>query len=147
MAFYQSDIGKRLVSAPIVTEAGQNKTAKFTYNFAGGFVAASDKLELGELPAGAMIVDAVLVPQNLNGNITVGLMSGELGVADAARTVGTELWSAQAVASTPVRLAALTGWTIAIDKDNRRSIGCTFSADIAGAANKNLDLYVTYTMP
>lgn len=147
MAFYQSDIGKRLASAPIVTEAGQVKSADFTFNFASGIVAASDKLEIGEIPAGAQLLDAILLPANLNGNITVGLMSGEVGTVDAGRTVGSELFSAQAVASTPVRMAAAAGFAIPIDKDNRRAIGCTFSADITGAANKTLTLRVFYTMP
>ncbi len=146
MAFYQSNVGKRLTSAPIVYEHGDVKVAEFTFTFSAGFVAASDKLELGEIPAGAQVVDAIAIPENLNGNITIGVMSGDLGNPDSARTVGSELFSATAMASTPVRASALTAFTIAPNHTDRRSLGLTASADISGAANKKITLRVFYTM-
>lgn len=148
MPIVQSNYAKRQeASAPIVTEAGQVKTARFKYNFATAFTAVSDKLELGEIPAGAKLVDAILLPTGLTGNITVGLMSGDFGSTDNARTVGAELWSASAVVSTPARLALATGFNVPIDRDNRRSIGVTFSADIPADATDSIELVILYTMP
>lgn len=142
MAFYQSDIGKRLISAPIVYEYGDVKCAEFTFTFSAGFVAASDKLELGEIPPDArpLFVDAI--PENLNGNITIGVMSGEVGDPDSARTVGSEIFNAQAMASTVVRAVPVIAATVNV----RRSIGLTASADITAAANKKITLRVYYTV-
>ena len=141
MAFYQSDIGKRITSAPIVYEYGDVKVAEFFYTFSAGFVAAADKLELGEIPANARVLFVDIIPANLNGNITIGVMSGELGDPDSARTVGSEIVSAQAMSSTAIRVVPVIPATINV----RRSIGLIASADITGAANKSILLRVYYT--
>lgn len=141
MAFYQSDIGKRLTSAPIVYEYGQVKCAEFTFTFSAGFVAASDKLELGEIPSDARILSVDAIPANLNGNITIGVMSGEVGDPDSARTVGSEIFNAQAMVSSAIRAVPVIAPTVNV----RRSIGLTASADIAAAANKTITLRVYYT--
>ena len=65
--------------------------ADFFYSFASVGLLTTDKLELGLLPAGCQIVDAILMPGSLNGNASIGIMSGEAGLNDAARTVGAEL--------------------------------------------------------
>lgn len=145
MTIHQSEHGKGRRIAPTPEQAGQVTCAIFEHSFAAAFAFATDKLELGVLPAEARIVDVVAVPTGLNGNITIGIMSGTPGVADDARTSGAEIFSAQAMVSTPIRMSAATGFNIAeavID----RSIGLTGSADIAADANKTIKLFVYYIL-
>jgi len=145
MAIWQSKIGKRQEAVPSVYAAGEFTTQRATFTFSSTFAFATDVLELGVLPAGCRVVDAIALPESLNGNITIGLMSGTVGDPDAARTVGAELWSATAMASTPLRLALLTGWNIA-PSTGHRSIGMTGSADITASASKILTLLLSYSM-
>lgn len=145
MTIFQSEHGKGRRIAPTPEQSGQVTCAIFEYSFATAFAFATDKVELGVLPAEARIIDAVAVPSGLNGNITIGIMSGTPGSTDDARTSGAELFSAQAMVSTPIRASALTAFNVAeavID----RSIGLTGSADIAADANKTIKLFVYYIL-
>ena len=146
MALYRSVYGLRQEMAPIPFQAGAIITADFTYSFETVGLLAADKLELGVLPSGAKIVDAILIPESLNGNASVGLMSGEAGANDAARTVGADLWSATAVVSTPLRAALLTAFKVAASNVDR-GIGYTTSAGIVAGAGKRITLRLLYTMP
>lgn len=141
---YQTEKAKRRV-APTPFTAGALITARYDWTFSAGFVAASDKLELGILPLGCRIVGYKLIPSNMNGNISVGIMSGEVGLNDAARTVGAELYSAVAIASTIITAELAAALDLApVQAD--RSIGVTLSADVAGAANKKIGLILNYVM-
>lgn len=146
MALYRSVYGLRQEMAPIPFQAGDIMVADFTYSFETVGLLTTDKLELGVLPSGAKIVDAILIPESLNGNATVGIMSGEAGLNDVARTVGAELWSAATVASTPLRAALLTAFKV-VASNVDRGIGYTTSADIAAGAGKRITLRLFYTMP
>lgn len=146
MALFRSAAGLRQQTAPMPFQAGDKMVVDFFYSFATVGLLTTDKLELGLLPAGCQICDAILMPESLNGNASIGMMSGEAGLNDSARTIGAELWSAQAVASTPIRLALLTGFNLAKATVDR-GIGYTTSADIVAGAGKQVTLRVMYFMP
>lgn len=139
MAIFQSDVAKGLVSYPVPYAANEVVCLEFDFTFSTTFVAAADKLELGVIPQFSEIVDWTFIPQNLNGNITVGLMSGTFGDPDNARTTGSEFISATAMASAMIRGAAAAPFLL--PKSNvLRPIGLTASADITGAANKSIKM-------
>lgn len=145
MAYYQNAVGKRQVMPPTPFQAGDVMVADFVVDLSAGFVSASDKFEIGMLPAGCQVIDYLIIPTSMNGNATIGFMSGEWGVIDAARTVGADFMSALTLASTMIRATAFAAGLAA--NAAHRSIGFTNSADVAAGAGKGFTLRVWYTMP
>lgn len=142
MATLQSNTAKRLTPVPTPEQAGQVTSLVFDYTFNPvGLVAASDRVELGVLPPYAKVVDWHVVANNLNGNIAIGLMSGEFGDPSNARTVGTEFCVATAMTTGVVR-ATTTGAFAIAPTESYRSIGLTGSADIAAGSTKTIRLVV-----
>ena len=114
---------------------------RFTYIITSN-LASGDIIEMGPLPAFAHPVDATLVSDEL-GTVTldVGIMSGDFGSTDQARTCGAELFSAAADASV-VRMSLPGGFRLTpVDKD--RGIGVKVS-DAITAANQRIDLLLYY---
>lgn len=144
MAIQQSDFGRRIKVAPTPEQSGQVTAAIFDYAFAAAYAFATDKIEIGVLPAGARVVDMTILAAGVNGNISVGLMSGEVGSTDNARTCGAEFASAVAMTTTLTRLTAQTGWNIA-PAEVDRSIGIFGSADIA-AGVKSFKIILEYVL-
>lgn len=144
MAFWQTSQSKRLITQPQPYNADTVCRADFKFTFSSTFTAASDVLELGLLPAFCEIVDYMVIPENMNGNATIGFMSGEFGNKDDTRTVGAELFSATTLASTMIRATISTGLLTAASETTHRAIGFKNSADITGAANKKITLRVFY---
>lgn len=99
-------------------------------------------IDLGILPAGHTVTNAILIPADLDTNGTplvaldVGIMSGTPGDAVSARTCGTELFSADTTARTGGAVSKITqpsAYTIlAVGYD--RSIGVKIQAAPATAA-------------
>lgn len=92
-------------------------------NVAGNF------FDLGILPAYHTMVDAVLIPDDLDTGtaaitLDVGLLSGTPGDATGDRTIGSEFFSAStaAQAGTPTRMSAATGFKVKPTEADR-SIG------------------------
>ena len=110
---------------------------------AGNGLLAADIVDLGVLPAGAVVVDAILFVEGTAiaaTNATVGILTGTPGnlLADdgvSARVLGTEMYNAVALSnSAPVRLPGLP---TAIAKSNvDRSIGLQVSANVVAQASK-----------
>ncbi len=148
MAFYQSTHARGLVTPPRGLSSGVVMCAHFKFQFIKDFVFNADQLELGILPAFATVRDAIVVG-GATGTITanIGLMSGQAGQKDPARTVGTELFTAANVSASISRLSVASGFAIA-PTDADRGIGATFSstvvADPTGA--KRIELLLFYTM-
>lgn len=110
-------------------------------------VATTDVLELFPLPAGARVTSFDVVPENLPGvTMTVGVMSGVSGDADAVRTCGTELLAA-ATAATPAATPLLSLVNLAIDRTQVRSIGFIPGTSIVAGATKKLHFRITLVMP
>jgi hypothetical protein len=145
MALFQTEAAKGREPAPIGFAHGVTVTAVTKYTFGAAFVAAADKVEMMVLPANAKVVSLRLIGRNLGGanNASVGIMSGEPGDPDNARTVGTQFLSAQAAqnAEPTATSAACLGVAAA---EGHRSIGVTLSADVA-AGDRDLTLLVQYT--
>ena len=59
MALYRSAYGLRQATSPMPFQAGDVMWADFFYSFASVGLLTTDKLELGLLPAGSQIVDAM----------------------------------------------------------------------------------------
>lgn len=142
MATLQSNTAKRLTPVPTPEQAGQVTSLVFDFTFNPvGLVAASDRVELGVLPPYAKVVDWHAVGENLNGNITIGLMTGEFGDPSNSRTVANEFFAATAMTSGIYRAAGVAGFNIA-PTETYRSIGLTGSADIAAGGTKKIKLVV-----
>lgn len=144
MALKQTEMGKGRETPASGYVHGAIQVAISTYVFTDAFTAASDKLEMGVLPAGARPVSAKLVGEGL-GAITadLGFMSGEWGSNDAARTVGDELIDGGSVndataAATDVDCLAVTA------SDKHRGLGVVLSGNVAAGAAKKLTLILEY---
>lgn len=145
MALFQSAAAKGQETPPSVYQAGVVAKAIFSYTFSTAFTAASDKLEIGLLPAGIQVVKANVFGDNL-GAITadVGLMSGAAGSTDAARTVGTELFNDQSVADGTVGEAGIETCLAVAPGTSHRGIGVTLSGNVTAAANKKIVVVIDY---
>lgn len=142
MAIILSQFATRVQNTVNADAAGKTVANDFFVDLLATDLVAGNVIDLGILPAGNSVSNVQLMCDKLDSNGTpaitldVGLMSGEVGVADAARTVGQELFagsnnaqSGTAVA-TPATRAALT---IAATKFDR-SIGVKIVTAPATAA-------------
>lgn len=146
MATKQTKHAKRQEAALVNYQAGVSCTAVFTFDFATeGLTAASDRVEMGMLPADAQLIGLAVVGTAGLGAITatVGIMDGEFGDASDARTVATALITAQSVNGTEggATRAACLGVAPAA---THRSIGATLSGNVAAGANKRLTVIAEY---
>lgn len=145
MATHQSRHALRQLPAVQAFSAGVAIKQIFEFDMAAvSIVAASDRIELGMLPAGAQITEATVIGAGL-GAITadVGIMSGEFGSNSDARTVGNELFNDASVNSTEVNATRAACLAIT-PADTHRSIGATLSGNVAAGAGKKLKLVVEY---
>lgn len=145
MAVLQTKHALRQEAAVSSYEVGCTITQTFVMPLTSvGVTAAADKIELGMLPAEAQIVGATLIGEGL-GAITasVGIMSGDFGSSDNARTVGTQLFSAQSVNDTEANATRKNCLAVA-PTSGHRSIGATLSANVVAGAGKKLTLVLEY---
>lgn len=142
-----SNTAKGVHSTPTGERAGERLNIELTHVIRKGTtLAAGTKLELGYLPAYHHIIGGALVNDAMGAGITanVGLMTGEQGVADDNRTVGTELFNAQAVATagnTPLTSATAIRLT---PVDYHRGIGLVLSGAVTAPAGN--DLIITLSL-
>ena len=149
MAIKQSPwaLFKQTAARPITSGAVTRQ--EFFYDASAGLLAA-DIVDLGVLPANAKIHDAFIYGDVSIGttNATVGIMSGELGSTDGARTLGTEIFNAAAITNAHTALVRMTNPAaqhLAAGATDR-SIGLQVSADVAAGAGKIIRLVVAYTL-
>jgi hypothetical protein len=138
MALIQSSWAKGVKALPVSGEAGGVVAERFEINLADlPTLVVNDVLELAGLPAFHTIVGYTLDNDEVDAataiTVDVGIMSGEFGVVDSARTCGNQLFAA----STALRTAAVTVGNSAAafrlaptDKD--RGIGLKFTGIPAG---------------
>jgi hypothetical protein len=85
-----------------------------TYHVTGDYTVktgdlANDVIELGGIPSGAVVVDMIIHQDGVGGTVDAGILSGDYGSKDNARTCGQEFGAALSVAAAgPVRLAKNT---------------------------------------
>ncbi len=153
MALIQTAVAKRQIVPPFPETAGQVCAMRFSYAFASA-PSANDIVELGVIPAGARVVDMILDTDDLDSNgsptmtFDVGIMSGNFGDNDAARTCGAEFFSGSnapqsgAVARPTLKTAFRTAATQA-----DRSIGLKVAAAAATFVAGSVGLTVLYATP
>lgn len=131
--------------------AGDVVANQFYVDLKAADLVAGNLIDLGILPAGHTVINAVLVPEDLDTNaaptitLDVGIMSGVPGDGVSVRTVGTELFAASTAAQTgtPAAISQKSAYTIAA-ADFHRSIGAKIVAGPAtAAATGRLRLLVT----
>lgn len=112
MATIVSDFSKRYRNTIAGACAGSLVVNPFFVDLKTADLVANNVIDLGILPAGHTIHGAVLAPDDLDTGATltldVGIMSGVIGDAVNARTVGTELYAASTAAQTGVPVTAST---------------------------------------
>lgn len=146
MAIVQSAAAKGKETPPAAYQAGIRTTAIFAHTFSAAFTAASDKLEIGLIPANVQVVAAQVFGDNL-GAITadVGLMTGTPGDPDNARTVGTELFNDQSVADGTIGAAGIETCLAIPRSDAHRGLGVTLSGNVAAPlAGKRIVVAIDY---
>jgi hypothetical protein len=153
MSIYQSDHAKGVKVVPTPSRSNEAVVVKFSYTFGTTVVAVStgaasngDKVELGILPAGMTITDAIVVTDDVTsgGALNIGFMSGEPGSVDNARTCGTELFAALADTTAVNRLSTAAPFRLASNDNADRSIGLYFTTAASnGTAGRTVDLIVT----
>lgn len=143
MATIQSPWAKGNQQSKRPQTAGAVHSQLYSFDAAAGLLAA-DTLEIGELPPGCRIVDAIVFTEGTFTGITanVGLMTGAYGDPDAGRTSGTEIYSA-ADLTTMTRLAQKSTLLIA-PTEASRGIGVKVSGNVTAGAGKKIHLLLSY---
>jgi hypothetical protein len=145
MALFQTALAQGRAPSPIGYVSGCVMVAISTHTFTSAFTAATDKIELGLLPAGARPVRVQVLGEGV-GDITadVGFMSGDPGQNDNARTVGDELIDGVSV-NDAVAAAPLADVLAITPTETHRAIGAVLSGNVAAGASKRLTLVLEYT--
>lgn len=149
MATILSDFAKRVRITVTGDGAGDLVVNPFFVDLKAADLVANNVIDIGILPAGHTINSAILIPDDLDTGTTitldVGLMSGTIGDALSARTVGQELFVASTAAQTGTPASAVTTKTAhtiaaaAVD----RSIGVKIVTAPTGATAGRLRLSVS----
>ena len=144
MALFQNDIAKGFIQIAQPRDANALNAARFSYAFIAA-AAAADIIEIGVLPMFCRVRSMMIVPEGFGAavNFDVGIMSGDPGANDAARTMGAEFFSAQAVNTTTVPMALASGFNLA-PVAYARGIGIKPAAGIALNANQKFHLLMDY---
>ncbi|MDO8415492.1 MAG: hypothetical protein Q7S87_04705 [Agitococcus sp.] len=135
---------------PIVTGdcAGDEVVQDYYIDVTTGQLTLNAMFDIGVLPAGHTISDAILIPDDLDSGspaitLSVGIMDGTPGDATSDRTVGAEIFSASTAAqgATPTRASLKTAFII-LPTDSHRSIGVKVAAAPTTAAAGRIRLRV-----
>lgn len=150
----QTEYAKGVEVAPTPGGAGEVVSYRATIDLATGDLTLNNIIEMGPLPAGCVLVDAILDTDDLDSGtpaitLDVGIMNGDFGaLTDAdgnARTCGAEILSAvtTAQAGGVVRPTLKTAYRI--DRsDVDRGIGLKIKAAPGTAAAGTVGLTVIY---
>lgn len=137
---YTGGNGRPQLPSPYVSKVPAVAIIEHSFKEAVG---SDDVLELAYLPAFCRILDATLHAVGTGAvEATVGIMSGEVGSTDASRTSGSELFDG--LVPTTQRDATLADVLKVESADVNRSIGVTFSGNVAANTATKLYLRLTY---
>lgn len=136
--------------APTPECSGEVVSYRATIDLATGDLTLNNIIEMGPLPAGCVLVDAILDSDDLDTGsaaitLDVGIMSGDFGVVDAGRTCGAEIFAASTAAQAGgvARPTLATAFRIA-RSDTDRGIGIKVKVIPATAAAGTVGLTVIY---
>lgn len=140
MTIRVSKFSNRNLPVTVSGFAGQVISLDYFYDITAAQIVLNDIIDIGVLPAGHTVSDAVLIPDDLDTNGTplialdVGIMSGNPGET-GSRTCGNELFAADTGARTGAtsRMSKKDGFII-LPTDTDRSIGVKIQAAAATAA-------------
>lgn len=146
----QTDHAKGTLLAPTPDAAGELCSYRATITLTTAQETLGQIIEMGPLPAGCDLVDAILDADDLDSGVAaitldVGVMSGTAGVSDGARTCGAEVFSASTVAQAGgvVRPTLASAFRIA-RSDTDRGIGVKLAAAPGTAAAGTIGLTLIY---
>ncbi|TJZ85829.1 hypothetical protein [Paracoccus hibiscisoli] len=138
---YTGGNGRKQLPSPYVAHVATTEIVEHVFTEA---VAAADILELCYLPPNCRITDLRIQTVGTGAaTLTMGLMSGDVGSLSAARTIGTELFNAQATPTT-VQAATLANLAALMSSPMPRSIGVQFSANVAANPVNKIMAIITY---
>lgn len=141
---FQSQTAKGRNTPPVPYQAGIEAVAVFDFTFSAAFTAASDVLEIGTLPAGAQLTGATVMNSGTGSQaITVGIMSGEAGAKDNARTSGNQIFNAVTVNNAEADATTANCLNLA-PATTHRGIGVKVGADVTAGASKKIRLLIRY---
>lgn len=139
MTIRVSGFSNRNYPVAVSSFAGEVISADYFYDLPAAQAVLNDIIDIGVLPAGHTVSDAILMCDDLDSNGTplvaldVGIMSGNPGET-GSRTCGNELFAADTSARTgaTARMSKLAGFNI-LPTDLDRSIGVKIQAAPATA--------------
>jgi len=139
MAIVQSDVAKGKQTVAYPAYAGHVAVQSVDISSPATLV-AGDILEVAVLPALARVVDLTVASDNVGFSGHVGLMDGEVGSTDTARTCGVEFFANSAINGVK-RLATASAFRVG-SADHDRSIGIRVNSGTPAAGT--ITLIVTY---
>lgn len=149
MAMKQSDAALGRVAIAYPSIAGHVVAQRFAYTLPTDTLEGTI-IEMAPIPPGCRVVDMVLDSADLDTGspailLDVGIMSGDWGVKDDARTCGAEFFSGSNVAQAGgVARPTLASAYKQAASDTARSIGIKLATDAATAALGEIGLTVHY---
>lgn len=144
MAIFQTSAAKGQAATPSAYQAGIVTTAIFQYTFNEDYATATDVIELGTLPADTQIVGAEIIGDGLGATTAdIGLMSGDPGDTESARTVSDEIFDGTSV-NDATALSTLEACLTIPRASTHRSIGAFIAANVAAGASKVLTVKIDY---
>jgi hypothetical protein len=145
MAVFQTPQARGKTTPPAGYSAGVVLATIVSYTFSAAFATANDVVEMAVLPAGARPLSVMAIFANIGAvNMAMGIMTGTPGSTDNARTVGTELFSAQTMANGEVSVTRTACLAVAANQSVDRSIGIKPATDIAAGGTKTVTLIIEY---
>lgn len=150
MSLIQGRVVKGGTSVPYPAYAGVVVAAAFSHTLTAA-PAVGDIIEIGCLPHGCRLVDAIIVSDDLDSNaaplitLDVGVMSGEFGVDDAARICDASILSASQLARNGGVARPSDKGAFRIPATNKdRSIGVKVTAAAATFQQGKVDITLLY---
>lgn len=153
MALLQNDYAKGIKAIPYPDNAATVVGHRFTAAIpaTGDGTALNDIIEMAQIPAGCRVLDMILDSTDLDTGgptitLDVGIMSGDWGDPDPARTCGAEFFAASTVAQagTAARPTLATAFRTGV-ATNHRSIGVKIAAAATAKAAGTIGLTVYLT--
>lgn len=152
MAIIQSNWAKGIIAIPYASFAGVVVAQRFFISVTAAQLALNNIFELAPIPVGHVPLNMILDADDLDTNgaptitLDVGVMSGDWGSQDQARTCGAEFFAASNVAQAGglARPSLKTAQRVAANAGAPRSIGVKVAAAPATAAPGDIGLTVFY---
>jgi hypothetical protein len=146
MALIQSLQAQEREPVAVVLTAGVETVNIYDVDLSAGLTAASDEVEVALLPANAKLTGITVIGASTGSGETadVGIMSGEWRDT-GDRTLDSVLMNDVTIHNTSAVGAVDTLTDVAMS-DKNRSIGMTFSADIAAGSGKSVKMIVRTIM-